>query len=262
MVKTYSFKVDGNKQISTNFKVSEFRCSDSDKILISEEIVKQLQEIRNFGGVNKITIESGYRTPAYDKKIGGSGTGSHCEGKAVDFIVYDKKGVIIPSNYICCYLQDKGILGIEKCNANSTHMDIGYRKNKWYAYQVVVNGKRTYPTVSNFYTFTKLTQTQVYSKLGLPIPSKTGTSPVITGKYNLTRVLKSGQSGKDCLELQKELNKRGFRDSLKRKLVEDSKIGNNTIYALKQFQKSVKLTADGLTGVKTAHALGWHYNGK
>jgi hypothetical protein len=39
-VKTYSLKKDGEKNITKNFKVKEFKCNDgSDKILISTETV-------------------------------------------------------------------------------------------------------------------------------------------------------------------------------------------------------------------------------
>ena len=51
MVKTYSLKQDGNKNLTKDFKVREFACKDgSDKILISTETVEILQAIRDYFG--------------------------------------------------------------------------------------------------------------------------------------------------------------------------------------------------------------------
>ena len=78
----------------------------------------------------------------------------------------------------------------------------------------------------------------------------------VISSYNLTRVLKSGSTGNDVKELQKELNKRG------NKLTADGKFGAKTETAVKKFQKSNKLTSDGKVGKNTAHKLGWLYNNK
>ena len=81
-------------------------------------------------------------------------------------------------------------------------------------------------------------------------------------QYNLTRVLKKGCKGDDVLELQKELNKRGYKDKNKKKLAEDKKFGSNTAYAVGNFQKDNKLKDDKEVGKNTAHKLGWLYKGK
>ena len=83
-VKKYSLKKDGNKKLSKNFKVREFACKDgSDEILIDNTLVNVLQHIRNTLGVS-LTINSGYRTPAYNKRIGGSSNSMHTKGMAAD----------------------------------------------------------------------------------------------------------------------------------------------------------------------------------
>lgn len=73
----YSKKKDGNKKLSTNFKVKEFACSDgSDPIFIAPELVEVLQKIRTYFG-KAVTINSAYRTPTRNKKVGGA-TYSRC----------------------------------------------------------------------------------------------------------------------------------------------------------------------------------------
>lgn len=167
-VKTYSLKRDGNKQLSKHFKVREFRCKDgSDKILIESGLVTYLEKVHEHFGCSAINISSGYRTPAHDKKVGGKGSGSHCHGKAVDFIAYDKNGKAISSKEIVLYLEDIGVKGIGyRCGGvtNYTHMDIKYRTTKWYGderYSMSASvGKSFYPYVGVKYS-TKKTTTAV-----------------------------------------------------------------------------------------------------
>lgn len=81
-------------------------------------------------------------------------------------------------------------------------------------------------------------------------------------KFNLTRLLKKGVSGNDVKELQKELNKNGWRDAKLRVLVVDGIFGNNTLVALKKLQSKRGLVVDGIVGQATARSLGWTYKGK
>lgn len=135
-VKTYSFKKHGNDKVSEHFRVREFRCrDDSDKILIESELVEHLEKVRDHFDCSSVYITSGYRTRSHDKTVGGSGSGSHTKGKAVDFIAYDKNGDRVSSKDIALYLEDLGVKGIGYCCGGSltaTHMDINYRTNKWY----------------------------------------------------------------------------------------------------------------------------------
>ncbi|NBH24645.1 DUF882 domain-containing protein [Lachnospiraceae bacterium] len=87
-VKEFSMKRDGNTYISRNFKVSEFRCKDgSDKILIDVDFVhNKLQAIRDHFGA-PVTVNSGYRTESYNKKVGGAKKSHHMKGQAFDIVV-------------------------------------------------------------------------------------------------------------------------------------------------------------------------------
>lgn len=88
-VSEYSLKKNGEdffyiNDKKTNFRVKEFKCNDgSDQILIDDELVEKLQVIRSYYG-RAVIINSGYRTPAYNKKIGGATNSQHCLGKACD----------------------------------------------------------------------------------------------------------------------------------------------------------------------------------
>lgn len=84
MIKTYSKSAHGNLSVSKNFQVWEFACSSSDVVLIDDELVVLLQTIRDYFG-KRVTINSGYRTPEHNKKVGGATNSLHTKGMAADF---------------------------------------------------------------------------------------------------------------------------------------------------------------------------------
>ena len=90
MATRYSKAKQGGVKLSQNFSVREFACSDgSDTVLIDAALVKLLQQIRNWAGAS-VRISSGYRTPAYNKKIGGAANSYHTKGQAADIVVSGK----------------------------------------------------------------------------------------------------------------------------------------------------------------------------
>lgn len=106
-VKTYSLAKDGDTKLSKNFSVKEFRCRDgSDKVLISSKTVDYLQKIRDHFG-KPVTLNSGYRTPTYNKSIGGSPKSQHMYGRAADITVKD---VSLEDVYL--YAEQLGVGGL------------------------------------------------------------------------------------------------------------------------------------------------------
>ena len=107
-VRTYSLAADGNKAVSANFKVKEFRCKDgSDRILVDVDFVRdKLQAIRDHFDV-PVTINSAYRTPEHNKKVKGAKASYHLQGRAFDIVV---KGHT--PQEVARYAQTLGIRGI------------------------------------------------------------------------------------------------------------------------------------------------------
>ena len=94
-VNTYSLARDGEKNLTTNFKVKEFRCQDgSDTILIDSDLVNYLQKIREWTGA-AVTITSGYRTPSHNASQGGASNSYHVKGQAADIVVSGKTPIEI-----------------------------------------------------------------------------------------------------------------------------------------------------------------------
>lgn len=125
-IRTYSLAADGNKAVSANFKVKEFRCKDgSDKILIDVDFVRdKLQAIRDHFDA-PVTINSAYRTPGHNAKVKGAKASYHLQGRAFDIVV---KGHT--PQEVARYAQTLGILGIIQYD-RFLHVDS--RESKYWA---------------------------------------------------------------------------------------------------------------------------------
>ncbi|MBE6767351.1 MAG: hypothetical protein E7549_00390 [Ruminococcaceae bacterium] len=122
-VKTYSLKKDGATKLSPHFRVREFTCPDSDTVKIDPKLIAILERLYDYLGCSKIIITSGYRTPAYDRKVGGSGRGYHTEGRAADVNCWRGDSRIHGSE-ICCALQELGWHhGIGWIAGHAVHVD-------------------------------------------------------------------------------------------------------------------------------------------
>lgn len=84
-------KWNGTGQPRTaNFTINEFACKDGSPVPVDKygniyELMQQLQILRNEIGV-PIMVNSGYRTPSWNKKIGGATNSQHIQCKAADIV--------------------------------------------------------------------------------------------------------------------------------------------------------------------------------
>ena len=126
-IKAYSKAKDGNKKVSTNFKVKEFACTDgSDPIFIDSELVNVLQKIRAYFG-KSVTITSAYRTPGKNKAVGGETYSQHLYGRAADI----KVNGVTPKKvaaYAETLLKNKGGIGTY---STFVHIDVRSTKARW-----------------------------------------------------------------------------------------------------------------------------------
>lgn len=144
----YSKKKDGSEKLSTNFTVKEFACKDgSDTIYISQELVKVLQKIRT-KFKKSITINSGYRTPTYNRKIGGSYSSYHTKGMAADIAI---KGVdpLQVALYAHSILGSTGGVEVGSYSEGTDgYIHIDVRTSGWRA--IKPNSSGSYTTYSTF----------------------------------------------------------------------------------------------------------------
>lgn len=126
-INAYSLKHHGNKQLSSHFKVKEFKCYDgSDAILVAPKLVMVLESIRTHFA-KPVIINSAYRTPQHNTKNGGAPYSQHCYGTAADISI---KGVspATVAKFARQLMPDWGGVGIYK---TFTHIDVRDTKSDW-----------------------------------------------------------------------------------------------------------------------------------
>lgn len=125
--------------MTKNFKIEEFECKGCSMPLeVYENIIKlvgQLQFLRDYTG-RPIKINSGYRCPEYNKKIGGVKNSQHLLGKAADIKIQSLKPIEvykIIEELIEMGLMLQGGLGVYD---TFVHYDIRKYKARWDARKV------------------------------------------------------------------------------------------------------------------------------
>lgn len=222
-----SYKYNDKTQLTKNINISELKCKDNLKhnILADVKHINNIQSFMNNNGYTKIIISSGYRCPAYNKKLGGSSSSQHCKGTAVDCCFY-KNGKIVSAKEVCCKAQKYGFKGIAYINTNYVHLDnrfIGkYRGDETKGFSNnVPNG--------DFYAYFGISKGNTYQGIFPTLPSR--------GYF------KNGDKGVNVLRLQSLLN---WINNCK--LSTDGILGKKTIAQVKLYQKKYGLTQDGLFG--------------
>lgn len=126
-VKTYSLKRQGGNKLTAHFRIREFKCNDgSDTILIDEKLAKLLEQLRTWAG-GSIRITSAYRTPVYNKRIGGATNSQHTKGTAADIVVTGKDPAAVAK-----FAQAIGAGGVGHYTAQKfTHVDTRPGRSYW-----------------------------------------------------------------------------------------------------------------------------------
>ncbi len=128
-INAYSKAKDGGKKLSTHFKVKEFACKDgSDTVLVAPRLVMVLQTIRDHFGT-AVTINSGYRTPQYNTKVGGVAHSQHCYGTAADISVKGQTPAAVAA-YARQLMPSWGGVGVYS-QKGFTHIDVREVKSDW-----------------------------------------------------------------------------------------------------------------------------------
>lgn len=157
MIRTvYKSKLGADYRISDHFTLSEMACKDgSDKVLYSTELMDKLEKLRAYGGFT-VHINSGYRSPSYNRKIGGASKSQHTKGTAADIVV-KKDGKTVSGKLVCCLCQYLGFKGIGYISESAVHVDMresgSYRGDERKGYSGNVGG--------NFFEYFGMTKAMV-----------------------------------------------------------------------------------------------------
>lgn len=127
-VKVYSLAKNGAVYVGRHFQVKEFSCHDgSDPVFISPALVCVLEQIRTHFG-KPVSINSGYRTAAYNKSQAGTATYSqHTYGMAADIHISGVTPKQIAA-YAETLLAGTGGIGIYY---SFCHVDVRKVKSRW-----------------------------------------------------------------------------------------------------------------------------------
>lgn len=133
---SYNLTTQGNLYLSPHFQVKEFKSPDSNTVKIDNRLIWILEKLYADFNCSKLIINSGYRTPVYSVKVGGSSTDRHVLGQAADIKLFDKSGKIISAKLVCQKLCEYGnVFGIGYINENAIHVDTRPIQFIWFGYE-------------------------------------------------------------------------------------------------------------------------------
>lgn len=129
MVNIYYMSIHGSGyKLSEHFTLREFQCHDGqDFIAVDPRLIELLENIRKRCGA-PVIINSGYRTPSYNRTLKGSAAQSrHLFGMAADIKVkgYSPEQIAAIAGD---YLGNSGGIGIYK---TFTHVDVRTGSSRW-----------------------------------------------------------------------------------------------------------------------------------
>lgn len=220
-IKTY--RKGEQKQLSKNFKLSEFHChckrDNCETTKIDDELIDRLQWIREQTG-RSITVNSGFRCNAHNlsSAVGGSKTSKHPMGKAADIVI---KGMT--AKEMARWAVKAGFRGVIRYS-NRVHVDTR--------------------DIASFYYRDKTTYGYTTVK-----PARWGAKVICNPWKEPTEAKRQGDKGLDVRWVQWAVAKSGIVCGV------DGSYGALTVAAVKKFQKMRGLEVDGIAGPKTQAKL-------
>ena len=122
-------------QLTENFTLEEFNCKDGTVVPTSlmpaiKKLAGELQILRNLLG-EPIHINSGYRSPAYNKKVGGKPNSYHMKAMAADITVKSMR-----PKQLAAFIEKEIAKGTLKFGGlgiypGFIHVDIRAQKARW-----------------------------------------------------------------------------------------------------------------------------------
>jgi len=101
--------------VAVHFKRSEFDCHDGTHAKPSPELLSALENLRRLCGGRPIEILSGYRSPQWNKRVGGAPNSQHLHNRAAD---------IRPGVATVDQARAAGFTGIGYCGDWVVHVDV------------------------------------------------------------------------------------------------------------------------------------------
>lgn len=119
--------------VSESYWLTEFESPDTHEVMIKAELVDRLQRMKRTVGL-PVRIESGYRTPEYNKALGADPKSSHLIGQEVDVSCVGASLVVLAIAAVLAGFQSV----IVDAKENLVHCGLGPRE------QIIVPAKWSY----------------------------------------------------------------------------------------------------------------------
>lgn len=104
-----------------HFTPEEMACRGTGKLVVSVELMDKLERLRKRLGNRPLIVNSGYRTPEHNRKVGGVDDSQHLDGKAADIILANMDGAEIEG-----HARQIGFTGIGRYpHKGIIHVDVG-----------------------------------------------------------------------------------------------------------------------------------------
>ena len=134
------YKLNRGTRLAKNFTLAEFACPGSDVIEVDYRLVEKLQRMRDVisfirGKDTAITIMSGYRTQAYNKKIGGADGSQHMYGKAADIHVEGLNPFEVYPYAVYVGFTGIGVYSPPEDSGSWIHVDVRPASARWGKYK-------------------------------------------------------------------------------------------------------------------------------
>jgi uncharacterized protein YcbK (DUF882 family) len=125
-----------SKQLTNNFHLNEFKCRDGSHVPDEyhtnvETLADNLQVLRTEIGI-PIKITSGYRSPNYNKRVGGAKKSQHLEAKAADLVVVGLTTTELREIILRLIKEGSMTEGGVGLYNSFVHYDIRGQKRRWY----------------------------------------------------------------------------------------------------------------------------------
>lgn len=122
-------------KITDNFSSEEFACKDGTPVPNKyvpnmQELAENLQVLRDDVGV-PITINSGYRTPDYNRKVGGELRSKHLQALAADIVIEGMTPKRVAARIELLIAQGKMMQGGIGVYKTFCHYDVRGTKARW-----------------------------------------------------------------------------------------------------------------------------------
>lgn len=111
--------------VGDHFILREFQCNDGTDILLLHPVLTNwLNRLRSWAG-KPVRVNSGFRTHAYNREIGGAKKSKHLLGMAADVFVIEQQ---ISETRAWAREQDFGGIGLYN---SFTHLDVFGQNRRW-----------------------------------------------------------------------------------------------------------------------------------